>query len=112
MKKLLDHFSFTGLDAGMLQQQIETLGLPVDIVWLDSLLEDFVLNQTSAGKHILFFSWVPSRLTLVGNFTRINFPEHYHEGYYESVKQRIYSTTEFQVNKTASISSMLVYWLK
>ncbi|PVD21200.1 hypothetical protein C0Q70_19369 [Pomacea canaliculata] len=96
--------SFKGLDAGMLQQQIETLGLPVDIVWLDTLLEDFVLNQTSAGKHILFFSWVPSRLTLVGNFTRINFPEHYHEGYYESVKQRIYSTTEFQVNQFSKVT--------
>ena len=75
----LSCYFHAGLDGGVLEHQIETLDLPVDIIWLGSHLEGFVLNQTAAGHHILFFSWVPSPLTLTGNFTRILFPDQHHQ---------------------------------
>ena len=65
----------TGVDTGILQSQIESLGLYVDIVWLGDQLSSFVTQKVYAGKAVMFFNWHPNVLTATGLFTRINFPE-------------------------------------
>ncbi|KAK7475017.1 hypothetical protein BaRGS_00033764, partial [Batillaria attramentaria] len=94
--------SFRGLDGGLLEQQIETLDLPVDIVWMGGALEQFVMNQTAHGQHILFFSWHPSKLTLGGNFTRISFPEWFRHSSDTSSREPF--RTEFQVNQFSKVA--------
>lgn len=93
--------SFRGLDGGMLEQQIETLDLPVDIVWLGGALEQFVANQTAHGQHLLFFGWDPSKLKLSGNFTRISFPEWYQHT--SDTTSREPFRTEYQVHQFSKL---------
>ncbi|XP_076448850.1 uncharacterized protein LOC143285448 [Babylonia areolata] len=90
-----------GLDGGMLQHQIESLGLPVDVVWLGPALHSFVLTQTAARQRLLFFSWVPSRLTLAANFTRLSFPDQLRWAL--ALSQEGLTNMEFQVNQFSKV---------
>ncbi|RUS70621.1 hypothetical protein EGW08_021618, partial [Elysia chlorotica] len=67
--------SYNGIDTGILQSQIESLNLYVDIVWLGDQLSSYVQQKAEAGKAVMFFNWHPNVLTATGLFTRINFPE-------------------------------------
>ncbi|GFS16037.1 guanylate cyclase [Elysia marginata] len=67
--------TYNGVDTGILQSQIESLGLFVDIVWLGDQLSNYVHQKVKAGKAIMFFNWHPNVLVATGLFTRINFPE-------------------------------------
>ncbi|KAL8610364.1 hypothetical protein ACOMHN_041178 [Nucella lapillus] len=92
-----------GLDGGVLQHQIESLNLPVDIVWLGSAaLHSFVLTQTAAAQRVLFFSWVPSQLTLAANFTRISFPDQL-RWVVRSPQERL-TNSEFLVNQFSKVA--------
>ena len=64
----------SGLDDGVLPQQIRNLGLDVSIAWIGSHLHSFVSERTRQQLPTLFFNWTPNILTAFSNFTRLKFP--------------------------------------
>ncbi|GFN92404.1 guanylate cyclase [Plakobranchus ocellatus] len=69
--------TYKGVDNGILEEQIETLRLYVDIVWLGEDLSEFVQQKVNQNKSVMFFNWHPNVLIATNKFTRINFPETY-----------------------------------
>ncbi len=62
------------LDGGILGQQVDSLGLNVNIAWVGSHLRSFVQERTNNKLPTLFFNWMPNTVTALGNYTRVKFP--------------------------------------
>ncbi|CAG5120745.1 unnamed protein product, partial [Candidula unifasciata] len=51
--------AYYGMNSGVLQSQIEGLGLYVDIIWLEDQLTQFVNDVVNSNQPVIFFSWHP-----------------------------------------------------
>ncbi len=91
------------LDGGILGEQVDSMGLNVNIAWIGSHLHSFVDERAATGLPTLFFNWSPNTLTALGNYTRVKFP------LCRTTQQRP-TNCDFQVNqlsKAAWVSAAL-----
>ena len=97
--------SISEQDSGLLGEQVDTMGLNVNIAWIGSHLHSFVQERTDNKLPTLFFNWMPNTLTALGNYTRVKFP------LCETSQQRP-TDCDFEVNQLSKVTWVRINFIK